>query len=444
MSALSIFAIFGLATISAGNAFPHTHLDASSFSGKSMTSSYVRRPGFTMPLIRSLQGSSSLKKHSILQPHPEPTISDVIAMLKNSTKKQDEMSTAIDVIAKDLENVKNVTKKMSTAIDVIATDLENVEKMSTAIDVIATDLENVKETLSHVAREQGRTNERLLRVEIAKMFGEDFARQYTVNGLQSLVQLVYSASGFQKQKAEPSEIARVAAKLARNLVNDRVGWRMLSTYFKKLQTLEGLDKGDPFDMLLYGFKEKVNKEYSNDENIDEEIKILNSVRKSISVLKQYPDNVKNKVTTLVEKLRRLCEYLTMNDDGKMKNLVECRSAGIMLLQWDAYPGYADAGTIWMVIPPIEIDMDIKGSVDVVGNSAFIQVGEIKTNFSTSKTKALWQIELRANVLKWAVMNLDQQLKDIVLAGHIFVGTSEDIPDEDSYMSSDISIFVHSV
>ena len=219
---------------------------------------------------------------------------------------------------------------------------------------------------------------------------------------------------------------------------------MLSTYFKKLQTLEGLDKGDPFDMLLYGFKEKVNKEYSNDENIDEEIKMLDSVRKSISVLKQYPDHERNKVTSLVEKLRRLCEYLTMNEDGKIENLVECRSAGIMLLQWDAHPGYADAGTIWMVLPPIEIDMDIKRRIAVVGNSAFIQVGEIKTKYSTSKTRALWQIELRANVLKWAVMNLDQQLKDIVLAGHIFVGTSEDIPDEDSYMSSDISIFVHSV
>ena len=208
--------------------------------------------------------------------------------------------------------------------------------------------------------------------------------------------------------------------------------------------MEGLDKDDPFDMLLYGFKEKVNKEYSNDENIDEEIKILDSVRKSISVLKQHPDHKRNKVTTLMEKLRRLCEYLTMNEDGKIENLVERRSAGIMLLQWDAYPGYADAGTIWMVLPPIEIDMDIKRSIAVVGNSAFIKVGEIKTKYSTSKTKALWQIELRANVLKWAVMNLDQKSKDIMLLGHIFVGNPEDIPDEDSYMSSDISICILSV
>ena len=118
----------------------------------------------------------------------------------------------------------------------------------------------------------------------------------------------------------------------------------------------------------------------------------------------------------------------------------------MLLQWDAHPGFADAGTIWMVIPPIEIDMDIKGSVDVVGNSAFIQVGEIKTKYSSSmfKTKTLLPIELRANVLKWAVMNLDQKSKDIMLLGHIFVGNPEDIPDEDSYMSSDISICIHSV
>jgi hypothetical protein len=74
----------------------------------------------------------------------------------------------------------------------------------------------------------------------------------------------------------------------------------------------------------------------------------------------------------------------------------------MWLQWAAYRRDVDSGTIWMVLPSIEIDMDVKGNTAAVGKSAFIRVGEIKTKNSTSTEKALDRIELHAKALEWVI------------------------------------------
>jgi hypothetical protein len=61
---------------------------------------------------------------------------------------------------------------------------------------------------------------------------------------------------------------------------------------------------------------------------------------------------------------------------RVRHLIQSGSAGIMLLQWAAYHCGIDARSIWMVLPSLELELDVKGSISVVEPSADINVGEI--------------------------------------------------------------------
>jgi hypothetical protein len=147
-----------------------------------------------------------------------------------------------------------------------------------------------------------------------------------VNGLQSLVQLIFSARASRKQIAEASEVIFAADNLARILQKENFDWSMLLTYFNKLQAEQGLDEVDEFDKVLFGFKEAVSTNYLRDNNPDDDYKVLNAVKASLDSLKCDPKE-RNKVTTLADKLARLCNYLTMNDDQNPINLSTARALG---------------------------------------------------------------------------------------------------------------------
>ena len=417
--------------IAIGHSFPCAHLRSAHSSVKSVTSlsdQCIR----TIPLIRlpfdvtsnlytlRVRGTFSLVKHKMSPTNPEPTMADVM-------KAINELASDLRAELNDLKT--NFTTELNTVKESFGTELNTVKES------FGTELNSVKESF-------GLMNERLLRPEIAKMFGVDFAKQYTINGLQSLVQLIYSGIEFPKHNADPSDIVAGANALARFLDDKRVGWDMLSTFHHRLQTVK--EEGDDFETTLYKFKVAVNEKYSQDPNADDNFKMLDAIKDSIRVLMIDPRHERNKVTILREKLDRLCKYLTWDDKNKIRHLIDSKSAGVMLFQWHAHHKAVNDGTIWMLLPPLEICMDVKGSISVVGASALINVGEIQTKLSTvtSKTKAQSQIALRAKVLKWALETLHPSLVDITLAGHIFVTKAEDASQRDSFMDSDISIFVH--
>ncbi len=98
----------------------------------------------------------------------------------------------------------------------------------------------------------------------------------------------------------------------------------------------------------------------------------------------------------------------------------------MLLQWAAYHRDIDARSIWMVLPSLELELDVKGSISVVEPSAYINVGEIKTKLPSSNSKAWSQIERRAKVYSWGVQNLSMSPLQVTAVGHIFVNKDENV------------------
>jgi hypothetical protein len=135
----------------------------------------------------------------------------------------------------------------------------------------------------------------------------------------------------------------------------------------------------------------------------------------------------NKSSALKEKLTRLCNYLAMTEaKQRVRHLIQGGSAGIMLLQWAAYHRDIDARSIWMVLPSLELELDVKGSISVVEPSAYINVGEIKTKLPSSNSKAWSQIERRAKVYSWGVQNLSMSPLQVTAVGHIFVNKDENV------------------
>ena len=94
----------------------------------------------------------------------------------------------------------------------------------------------------------------------------------------------------------------------------------------------------------------------------------------------------------------------------------------------------------------EIEMDARGSVSFVEDSASIKVGEIKTSiFSLEKAKH--QLAVQAKCLSWSLEQLIPNLKQdhISLEGHIFVNKQRKWSGQKSHFSRNMmNIFVHQI
>ena len=60
--------------------------------------------------------------------------------------------------------------------------------------------------------------------------------------------------------------------------------------------------------------------------------------------------------------------------------------------------------IWRFLPPLELELDLKGSVTVIGKSALVEVAEIKSSSAKSR-KGKGQLKSRAFVMHWALQQL---------------------------------------
>ena len=161
--------------------------------------------------------------------------------------------------------------------------------------------------------------------------------------------------------------------------------------------------------------------------------------------KQYQEARTTAVTSLLKRLQSLCDFLNQEvERERIEMLISCAGPGLMLAFYKAGVSSAAPKSLAQVLPPNTCQMDVQGSISVVGQHAMIKVGEIKSSMS-GKRKAKTQIQVRANLVKWAVQILFNEVTEVAVQGHIFV--SKDVPQDDAvtaapYVLEDISIFVH--
>ena len=98
--------------------------------------------------------------------------------------------------------------------------------------------------------------------------------------------------------------------------------------------------------------------------------------------------------------------------------------------------------IWRFLPPLELELDLKGSVTVIGKSALVEVAEIKSSSAKSR-KGKGQLKSRAFVMRWALQQLCLEISEVTLAGRVLINNSDVSVAEQNYVdASGMSIFVH--
>jgi hypothetical protein len=356
--------------------------------------------------------------------------------------------------------------------------LSSLQRIETKVGTLTTDIGDVKTRISRLEDSSGNINEKLLRSEIAKMYGENFSKQYTVNSLQGLVQLLSEANGLDVSR-EPSEIYFEARKIARMLAETKVANQMLSEFYEIIisnfsdslqspRSQTGSEGTVQEETILKLFCAGVISNFQGSAAVDDQDRrVLQAFKKSL-ILLELPTKEKrqkNLVDPLKKKLNELCRLLTTrNLSDQVSTLVKCGGPGMMIAQYiakkkrlvngekdqkemdqqGAKPGANEEklGLIWRFLPSFELEMDVKGSVVVVGNAAFIKVAEIKSSHANSR-KAKHQIRDSAIVLQWALQELRPNVSQVTLAGHIFVNSSDEFSGGMNYVdSSGMSIFVH--
>jgi hypothetical protein len=117
----------------------------------------------------------------------------------------------------------------------------------------------------------------------------------------------------------------------------------------------------------------------------------------------------------------------------------------MLSLWASNPKkYKSNASIWMVLPPMEVELDVRGGVFLAQGTACIRVGEIKSSCgSSSRSKSKLQKVERALLIKWAVKFLHSSDQKVTLCGHKFYPKSDT---EDSAWKPDdqIAYFLHGI
>ena len=374
-----------------------------------------------------------------------------------------------------LSSLTRIEQDVSSVKSEVTTGFEEVK---TGFVEVKTEIVEVKKRLSRLEDTSGNINEKLLRSQIAKMFGEDFSKQYTIKSLQGLVQLLSEANGLYI-KREPSEIYFEARKIARKLAEKKVANQILSDFYDAINSnfsdslpspcpqTEARETGNvpvEEENMIKLFCAGVISNFQNSVAVqDRDQRILDAFKKSLKLL-EFPakeKRPKNLVDPLKRKLNQLCWFLTLrNIDDQVSTLVTSDGPGMMIGQYIArkerllqgkqiqeeidQAGAAERklGLIWRFLPSLELEMDVKGAVVVVGNVAFIKVAEIKSSYANSR-KGKNQIRDRAIVLQWALQKLRPNISQVTLAGHIFVNSSDDFSQEMKYVdSSGMSIFVH--
>ena len=102
--------------------------------------------------------------------------------------------------------------------------------MQDFLETITSGFKDVNKRLARLELSSANINEKLLRPEISKMFGENFSKQYTVNSLQGLVQLLSEANGLVMDR-EPSGIYFAAQKISQDLAVKGIAKQLLSDFY---------------------------------------------------------------------------------------------------------------------------------------------------------------------------------------------------------------------
>jgi len=262
------------------------------------------------------------------------------------------------------------------------------------------------------------------------MFGASFAKRFLIRSLHDAVHLVTKAkfNGLTPDAVnERQAAAQMLAAKAKDFVVPLVKAFLVS-----------------FASKNYGDTTRANEEFDRG-NYRTCMGIL------IGTAKGNPDNVPVDVSRKLERLKKV--FPDEDNHGIMEDkLLECDGPGVMLLElaskYDVTTLAEETSIFDNGVLHEQIENDLRGSIQLVGNHGTIACGEAKSSF-VALAKAKKQLQVRATFMETVVKTMfPGKITSFVLIGHVFIpheateGRSQLPPNE--VTDQKVSIYIHTV
>lgn len=334
---------------------------------------------------------------------------------------------------------------------------QQLNQLQTLLSPVTSKLLSLDSKLSDVDRQQGSLWELSVRQSVRTQFGHSFAKEFAVVSLQHLAKLICRSTGW-PYGTDSLDICRVAEKLARKLLSQRVAEALLRSVFEALLRLASSQ--DTFAEI--GTQLQADPWFDEAGQLD-----ISAVGRSLST---FAGEEKKQFRNKLQKMHRpLC---IESEEGtawtapyshpyhrwsplmetvcteRVAHMLTCRSAGVMLALYAAQPSmYGPQSStsfkdLTQGLPFLQLQVDVQGKVTMINDSVTVEVGEIKRNFKQYR-EAKHQLVQRAKLLQWAITAVVDHPLEFVLIGHLFIPRAkpdENIPDNE--MAEDVSIFTH--
>lgn len=302
-------------------------------------------------------------------------------------------------------------------------------------DLLKDALEPINDRLVRINDRLGALVESDVRKTAASMFGDSFAKPFLIRSVHDAVYLVSKAkfevlrpdAYVERQKAA-EKLAKKAADYVAPLVRAFLA-SFEKDYGKVAEAKEAVNNKD-YSKCLGMLIREANKEGS-----------------------KVTYNVKEKL----ERLKKACPKPQKNDGaeeaGDLSNLLSCEGPGVMLLQVASIftkvqlmteDNIFDKGVLYE-----EIELDMRGTISLVGRHATIACGETKSSLAL-RAKGVSQLQVRTRFLETVVQVLfPDKFEHFVLIGHLFFprdakNARQQLRPNDGPPNTPVSIYHHFV
>ena len=334
---------------------------------------------------------------------------------------------------------------------------EQLEQLQSLFAPVHAKLGDLDKKVCDLDRQVGGLVETSVGHSVRTHFGHSFSKKFTVVSLQHLAKLLCRSTGWSYGNT-PTDVCRVAEKLARQLSSQQVAETLLQDVFTAL--VQSSDGQDSF--AVAGKQLQANPWFDNSGNLN-----VAALGRS---LPYFPEEGRKQEGIKI-KMQKLHRFLSIVDEeGKSKHgpdcssqllktntcfhaeriihMSTCRSVGVMLALFAAQPleFNADVATTFeelaQNLPSLQLHIDVRGKVVMIKNQVTIEVGEIKRNSKQYK-EAKHQLIQRVKLLQWAMTTAVNAPLEFVLIGHLFIQRGQ--PDDtfpNNEVADDVSTFTH--
>lgn len=353
-----------------------------------------------------------------------------------------------------------------------------LERLNALFDTKLADLENrLDKRFGDLSKQQGDLWETTIRQSVQWQFGHNFSKEFTILSIQHLAKLICRSTGWELGSTVV-DVYDVTRKLATTIVKGHFADKLVREVFQALTSVKNgqhvfaelgreiaddpwIDKDGQLDLKAYGRSlSKMGADNNKHRDIikskmvklHEFLDMQKSKGKQTSSVDMRQDDSRcfathiKTCTSKPLKLTDSCCHAELSE--VIMHLLTCRSVGVMLalyassdhLKIEESASYQDLAER---LPFLQLQVDVRGKINIIDNQVTIEVGEIKRN-AKQYQKGKKQLLQRARLLKWAIKSVvDKKNLQFVLIGHLFIPRNK-IPDEvqNSEMEEEVSIFTH--